>query len=158
MSKRTKIALGVVGAIVLISIIGALTSHKSKTNASPAATSSAAPAISAAVATATAAVGPSGVFQHPEDVKVSSCGADDLGLLTAQVVVTNTSRKPSSYSITLNFESTDGQTQYGEGFAVITSLAPDQHSPQKVTGTAQAPSGVTIVCRVTSAQRTAALG
>src|SRR3954452_14994103 len=72
-------------------------------------------------ATAPAGSGP----QHPEDVSVRSCGADQYGLASAALVVTNPSSKPSTYAVTVTFVDRAGR-QLGPGYVYVDQLAPGQ--------------------------------
>ncbi|WP_322762567.1 hypothetical protein [Frankia sp. Cr2] len=97
------------------------------------------------------------LFEHPEDVQVTGCARDaTLGWPKATLTITNKSSKASSYSVTVSFQSADGSTQYGEGVAFVSSLAPGQKTVQAAQGTDDIPARSKLVCKVTSAKRTEA--
>jgi hypothetical protein len=97
------------------------------------------------------------LFEHPEDVTVAGCIRDQTtGWAKAKLTVKNNSSKASSYAITVSFQSADGATQYGEGLAAVTSLAPGQTTTQEALGTSDIPAGAQFQCKVTSAKRTEA--
>jgi len=140
-------ALAVAG-VVLVSCVAAVASSSGGGGTGTAGAS----ATSGAGAGGSAA---QGMFQHPEDVTVSSCANDDLGMMAAQIVVHNTSSKASNYSIQIAFQSVDGTQKYGDGYAVINTLAAGQQEPEKVQSFTQAPGQYK--CVVISAQRTQAI-
>jgi len=98
-----------------------------------------------------------GLFQHPEDIAISTCTTDELGMMIAQIVVTNQSAKASTYAVELSFQSADGKQQYASGHAIITTLAAGQQRPEKVQTFTEPPSAGQFSCVVVSAQRTQAL-
>ncbi|ADP83218.1 hypothetical protein [Pseudofrankia inefficax] len=139
-------ALAVVG-IILVSCVAAVASSGGGGTGT-----------AGASATSTAAKGGTqaqGLFQHPEDVTISSCGTDDLGMMTAQVLVHNTSGKASNYSIQIAFQSVDGAQKYGDGYAIINTLAAGQQQPEQAQSFKQPPGQ--FKCVVISAQRTQAI-
>lgn len=73
---------------------------------------------------------PSTTVDHADDVKITSCAPDEYGYVQAGVTVTNTSSKPSTYSVTIVFESPDKATQIGTGLVFVDRLAPGQSTPQ----------------------------
>ncbi len=88
---------------------------------------------------------------------MTGCTRDaTLGWPKATLAISNKSSKPSTYSITVSFQSADGATQYGEGAAFVSSLAPGQKTVQAAQGTDDIPARSKIVCKVTSAKRTEA--
>lgn len=96
--------------------------------------------------------------EHPEDVTVTACERDAvLGWPKATISITNPTDKPTSYAVTISFQSQDGTTQYGEGIAAVTRLAPGQQTTQTAQGTADIPADAAITCVVSSASRTQAL-
>ncbi|MBX6389043.1 MAG: hypothetical protein IRZ08_08595 [Frankia sp.] len=96
-----------------------------------------------------------GLFQHPEDVSISACEPDELGMMSAQVLVTNQSSKASDYSIQVSFQSPDGTQSYADGYAIITTLAAGQQRPETVQSFKEAPGPFR--CVVVSVQRTQSL-
>lgn len=96
-----------------------------------------------------------GLFQHPEDITISKCGTDDLGMMTAQIVVHNSSSKASDYSVQVAFQSVDGTQKYGDGYAIINTLAAGQQQPEQVQAFKEPPGQ--FKCVVISAQRTQAI-
>jgi hypothetical protein len=143
------VILGVVALIVVIVVISAVAGGgKSKPSAAATAASG--------TAAATGSV-PGGALEHPEDVKVSTCERDaTLGWPKAGVTIHNGSSKASTYAITVSFESSDGKTQYGEGAAIVSSLAPGQTTVQTAQGLTEVAANAPLVCTVTQATRTAA--
>jgi hypothetical protein len=94
-------------------------------------------------------------FQHTEDVKITSCAADDLGYANAKVVVTNNSSKGSDYIITVAFDAQNGAVQVGTGSALVNDLQPGQSSVEQDANSLQkAPAGG-FTCRVSDATRMA---
>nr|MDT0666242.1 hypothetical protein [Micromonospora sp. DSM 115978] len=97
---------------------------------------------------------PDGLFQHPEDVQIAGCTVDEaLSWPVATLTITNQSSKASSYLITVSFQSPDGATLFGEGFATVTSLAPGQATTQEAKGLFELPADTPFGCVVTSAMR-----
>lgn len=166
--RRWPLFVGIpLALIVFVSCVAAIGSSGTSNDTStaspaPAATApaAAAPAAPASGAPAPAPAGPAapnGPLQHPEDVQVTSCQREPtLGWPKAQLTITNNSSKASTYSVRVSFQSQDGKTQYGEGYALVSSLAPGQTSPKEAPGFAEIPADAALACVVTSAQRTAA--
>jgi hypothetical protein len=94
---------------------------------------------------------PTGLFQHPEDVTLESCGPGSLGWGDAGVRVTNNSSEASTYSIQVAFESPDRATLYATGYAFVSRLEPGQTTVSDASTATEVPADV--VCRVTQASR-----
>ena len=135
-----------IGVIVIIVIIAAVSSSGSKNTPTAAGTVSSSPTPSSETA--------GKVFQHPEDVKITSCGVDDAGFADAKLTITNHSAKASDYVVTVAFESPDGSKQVGTGTALVNSLQPGQSSDQDANSLTSATAG-SFVCKISSAQRNA---
>jgi len=140
-----------IGVIVVIVIVASVASSGggSTPNVTAGNTVSSSPTASPASETA------GKVFQHPEDVKITSCGVDDAGFADAKLTITNTSSKASDYVVTVAFESPDGSKQVGTGTALVNSLQPGQSSDQDANSLSSAAAG-SFVCKISSAQRNAA--
>jgi ABC-type glycerol-3-phosphate transport system substrate-binding protein len=76
-----------------------------------------------------------------EDVTIVTAGVDTLGQFTATLEVTNNSSKRSNYDVTVAFESPDGKTLYGTGWAYITNVEPGQTASGEAISTDAAPAG-----------------
>lgn len=92
-------------------------------------------------------------FQHTEDVKITSCAADELGFANAKVVVTNHSSKGSNYVITVAFEAQNGTVQVGTGTAVINDLQPGQSSVEQDANSLEKAPASGFTCRISDATR-----
>jgi hypothetical protein len=88
------------------------------------------------------------------DIDSLDCGTvDSIGVRYPAVQVTNRSEKPSTYFITVDFESADGSTKYDETIIMITSLDPGQTMTETGMIMGDIPDGA--VCKVSEIQRTA---
>lgn len=97
-------------------------------------------------------------LEHPEDAAIATCERDAvLGFPKATVTITNRSSEASTYTIRVSFQSQDGATQHGEGFAAVSRLEPAQQTTQDALGATQIPADQTVACVLSSVQRTAAL-
>lgn len=88
-----------------------------------------------------------------DDVDLTDCVLDEQGLMTTEGTVTNNSSKPSTYFITVSFETDGGDTQLATGIATIVDLGPGQRTDLRADSF-QAPEG-DFTCRVTLVQRVA---
>ncbi len=169
------VLLGVGAVLVLLIGIGAAvggnSSPKTPAGASPSTTvgptSAPAPSTTTAVAVATTTVPPTVTKTTPavlganedakKDVKITSCAKDaTLGYVSAGVLITNHSSKPSNYLVTVVFESPDGSTQLGTGIAAANDLQPGQKAPETAAGLDQVTGKFT--CRVSAVTRYASAG
>ena len=110
-----------------------------------------APPGSAPAPTQTPAAGPTGLFQHPEDVVLESCAPGSLGWGDATVRVTNNSSEASTYSIQVAFESPDRTVLHATGYALVPRLEPGQTTVTDANTATEVPADV--VCRVVQASR-----
>jgi len=91
-----------------------------------------------------------------DDVRLDGCSKDRaMGWGTATLEITNDSSEPSDYTIEVTFESRDGSTNFGTGFAYVTNMAAGQSKTEEVTSLEE-PSGK-FKCKITSVDRTASL-
>lgn len=86
----------------------------------------------------------------PADVTVETCGADEVGWITAGGKITNHSSKPSTYFIEVEFLDPAGM-RYGEGLASSSTVAPGQVVEWEAPGLTDARPGGT--CKVISVDR-----
>jgi hypothetical protein len=80
-----------------------------------------------------------------DDVTDVECGTDELGNMTAQVSVTNDTPGSSDYTITVAFETSDGDSQLATATAFVASLAPGQSTEVEANSFEDAPENFT--CR-----------
>jgi len=90
-----------------------------------------------------------------DDVKLTSCGADSLGYLQAELTVTNNSSKESDYIINVVFESDDGSTQLDTAISFVNNLKPGQNKVEKALSFTEAPANFT--CTISSVDRSESL-
>lgn len=79
--------------------------------------------------------------------------ANDSGMGTGKVPVTNNSSKRSDYSITVAAESADGKTQIETTYASAEAVEPGQSAEAELYFSKELPAGA--VCKVKEVQRTA---
>jgi hypothetical protein len=92
---------------------------------------------------------------HPpqDDVSITECTTDALGLGNAKLAVTNHSSKQSDYIITVSFEDTSA-TQMGTGNALVQNVDAGQNANDSAIGSIEGDaSGMT--CKVKSVDRMA---
>lgn len=99
--------------------------------------------------------GDAGEADEVDDVVITACAEGDFGYASATIEVTNNSSEASNYLIEIAFESADGSTQIGTGYASVNSLAPGQKTTQEAGGLDEV-SGQEFTCRVSSVERYAA--
>ena len=87
-----------------------------------------------------------------DDVEVTDCRrGESFDWGEATIEVTNDSSDPSTYFVTVTFESRNGQRQFGTGHATVTSLQPGRTTEAEVSSAVEVPRRLT--CTVTSVQR-----
>lgn len=84
------------------------------------------------------------------DIKITSCEKDDLDRPVAEVQITSASEGGGPYFVRVNFESTDGNTDYGDALrdAGIGEFGgPQTETSVRLTGTIAAPTAIRCVLR-----------
>jgi len=92
------------------------------------------------------------------DVTITKCALDDNEFLgaTAELAVLNHSSKPSSYIISIVFESPDGTKQLGTGTAILNNVGPNQTATDKAsTLESDIRTAGKFNCKIASVSRTA---
>jgi len=142
--KKRFWALGLVGAVIVISVAGGSGSTPSGSSNSSESNST-----SDTIGQGLGSSDASG------DIVSIDCGTPDaLGYRYPKVTVKNNSSKPSTYFITIVAESADGATRYDSTMLSIDALNPDQTMTQDgLPFTKDIPEGA--ICKVSEIQRTA---
>ena len=92
-----------------------------------------------------------------DDVSIAECGpAPGTGFMRATVDVVNHSSESSNYVVTVAFESEDGGRQLATSTAFVNGLGPDQTTTSEANSFQEAPGGQEFSCRVTKVERFAA--
>lgn len=86
-----------------------------------------------------------------EDVTMGECKLDEAGFMIATLTVTNNSSDPSTYSIEVAFESTDGKVQYDTGSAFVNELNSGQTTTVEANSLAEPPGEFD--CRIADVSR-----
>ena len=102
--------------------------------------------------------GAGGAADEVDDVTLLGCArTDGLGLMEAEVEITNNSSKLSSYWIEIQFESLDGSLLIGEGRGHIENLDPGQTTIGKVTSDRSVDEGTEFQCELIDVERSESL-
>lgn len=104
------------------------------------------------MATATGCADTAGSHDPAKDVRVSDCGPDDTGHAHATVTFTNRFPEQSDYTVTVAFDSTEGDVQLGTGIATIDHLKHGQ-TGKSVAFAPAATGSSDFTCRIADAGR-----
>ncbi len=92
-----------------------------------------------------------------DDVSVAECGpAEGTGFMRATVDVLNHSSEPSTYLITVAFESEDGGRQLATSTTGVDALGPEQTTTSEANSFQEAPGGQEFSCAISRVERFAA--
>ncbi|HET6951148.1 MAG TPA: hypothetical protein VFI47_12275 [Acidimicrobiales bacterium] len=86
------------------------------------------------------------------DVGEPACDVDRVGLMMAEVPVTNRSSERSSYVIQVSFEAPDG-SQISTAPALVSALEPGQSTTTRAQTLKRPPAGGEFTCRVADTNR-----
>lgn len=87
-------------------------------------------------------------YDATKDVKITSCAADDLGLINANVKIVNHDDAPRSYMITA--EAVRDGDRISELNTAVNDLRPGQTTTEKVSGTADGGGSGKFTCKIVS--------